>query len=247
MKEESLKRISLAFPLITDIDTTNKILYNIVQNQHAVIGVDTEAAVEMSRFGILCLLQVINYYVGSINTFHSECTDDSLTNYLIVRALDTGDCYFKFNDYVGAKISLADLRPGTTDLLKLDYSPISRANSLNRRDYAIHVFILPCTDGSEIIANLLYAKKNLKTKGEVSPIGSGYVDYSFKFNGDNQLKITYSAAQYQFALAIFTPNSDVKVNFNVKFEGKTIGMDNKDKHIFTRTDDSSKDLIITAR
>ena len=60
MKEESLKRISLAFPLITDIDTANKILDNILQNQHAVIGVDTEAAVEMSRFGILCLLQVIN-------------------------------------------------------------------------------------------------------------------------------------------------------------------------------------------
>ena len=46
-------------PLITDIETANKIIDNILQNQHAVIGVDTEAAVEMSRFGILCLLQVI--------------------------------------------------------------------------------------------------------------------------------------------------------------------------------------------
>ena len=188
------------------------------------------------------------YYVGSINTFHSECTLDSITNYLIVnyRALEAGDYYFKFNDYVGPKITLADLPPGTTDLSKLDYSPISRANSLNRRDFATHVFNLPCTDGSKIIANLLYTKKNLKTKGEVSPIGSGFVDYSFVFDGDNQFKITYSAAQYQFALAIFTPDSDDKENFNVKFEGKTIGMDNKDKHIFTRTDDSSKDLIITA-
>ena len=51
---------SLAFPLITETETANKILDNILQNQHAVIGVDTEAAVEMSRFGILCLLQVIN-------------------------------------------------------------------------------------------------------------------------------------------------------------------------------------------
>ena len=50
---------SLAFPLIEDIDTANNILDNILQNQHAVIGLDTEAAVEMSRFGILCLLQVI--------------------------------------------------------------------------------------------------------------------------------------------------------------------------------------------
>ena len=51
---------SLAFPLITETEIANKILDNILQNQHAVIGVDTEAAVEMSRFGILCLLQVIN-------------------------------------------------------------------------------------------------------------------------------------------------------------------------------------------
>jgi ribonuclease D len=51
---------SLEFPLITETETANKILDNILQNQHAVIGVDTEAAVEMSRFGILCLLQVIN-------------------------------------------------------------------------------------------------------------------------------------------------------------------------------------------
>ena len=58
--EDDEKYKSLSFPLITDIDTANKILDNILQNQHAVIGVDTEAAVEMSRFGILCLLQVIN-------------------------------------------------------------------------------------------------------------------------------------------------------------------------------------------
>lgn len=51
---------SLAFPLITDINEANKILERILQNEHAVIGLDTEAAVEMSRFGILCLLQVKN-------------------------------------------------------------------------------------------------------------------------------------------------------------------------------------------
>ena len=51
---------SLAFPLITDTNEANKILEKILQNEHAVIGLDTEAAVEMSRFGILCLLQVNN-------------------------------------------------------------------------------------------------------------------------------------------------------------------------------------------
>ena len=57
--DEDEKYKSLAFPLIDDTSTANKILDNILQNQHAVIGLDTEAAVEMSRFGILCLLQVI--------------------------------------------------------------------------------------------------------------------------------------------------------------------------------------------
>lgn len=51
---------SLSFPLITDINEANKILERILQNEHVVIGLDTEAAVEMSRFGILCLLQVNN-------------------------------------------------------------------------------------------------------------------------------------------------------------------------------------------
>ena len=58
--DEDEKYKSLAFPLITDVESANKILDNILQNQNAVVGVDTEAAVEMSRYGILCLLQVIN-------------------------------------------------------------------------------------------------------------------------------------------------------------------------------------------
>jgi ribonuclease D len=60
--DEDEKYKSLAFPLITDVESANKILDNILQNQNAVVGVDTEAAVEMSRYGILCLLQVINNY-----------------------------------------------------------------------------------------------------------------------------------------------------------------------------------------
>jgi ribonuclease D len=58
--EDDEKYKSKSYPVITDVDEGNKIIDNILQNQLAVIGVDTEAAVEMSRFGILCLLQVIN-------------------------------------------------------------------------------------------------------------------------------------------------------------------------------------------
>lgn len=50
------------FPVITETKTANEIIEKILLNEYTIIGVDTEAAVEMSRFGILCLLQVINKF-----------------------------------------------------------------------------------------------------------------------------------------------------------------------------------------
>ena len=46
------------FQLISDETIANRILDKILENEYAVVGVDTEAALEMSRFGILCLIQV---------------------------------------------------------------------------------------------------------------------------------------------------------------------------------------------
>jgi len=46
------------FPVITEEYIANQILDKILENEYAVIGMDTEAAVEMSRFGILCLIQI---------------------------------------------------------------------------------------------------------------------------------------------------------------------------------------------
>ena len=60
--EEDEKFKSLSYPVISDEETANQIINKILQNSHAVIGMDTEAAVEMSRFGILCLLQVTKFY-----------------------------------------------------------------------------------------------------------------------------------------------------------------------------------------
>lgn len=61
--EEDEKFKSLAYPVISEEDAANQIINKILQNSHAVIGMDTEAAVEMSRFGILCLLQVIQIII----------------------------------------------------------------------------------------------------------------------------------------------------------------------------------------
>ena len=52
---------SLSYPVISDEEAANQIINKILQNNHAVVGMDTEAAVEMSRFGILCLLQVTKF------------------------------------------------------------------------------------------------------------------------------------------------------------------------------------------
>jgi ribonuclease D len=54
---------SLSYPVISDEEAANQILNKILQNNQAVVGMDTEAAVEMSRFGILCLLQVIKFKI----------------------------------------------------------------------------------------------------------------------------------------------------------------------------------------
>jgi len=56
-KKERLK-YEKQYPIITESKIGNEILDKILQSEYAVIGVDIEAAVEMSRFGLLCLIQV---------------------------------------------------------------------------------------------------------------------------------------------------------------------------------------------
>ena len=51
------------FHLISDEAFANRILDKILENEYAVVGMDTEAALEMSRFGILCLIQVKKYFI----------------------------------------------------------------------------------------------------------------------------------------------------------------------------------------
>jgi len=57
------------FPVITEEYIANQILDKILENEYAVIGMDTEAAVEMSRFGILCLIQVKNKIYNNISFY----------------------------------------------------------------------------------------------------------------------------------------------------------------------------------
>ena len=53
-----MEKYERQFPIITESKKGNEILEKILQSEYAVIGIDIEAAVEMSRFGILCLIQV---------------------------------------------------------------------------------------------------------------------------------------------------------------------------------------------
>jgi hypothetical protein len=54
--------------LIDNENDANNILKTIMSDSKAIVGMDIEAAVEMSRFGILCLLQV------STNILHRSPT-----------------------------------------------------------------------------------------------------------------------------------------------------------------------------
>ena len=59
-KMEQQKNVSIKFLSISKQEFEgNEILDNILQSEYAVVGIDIEAAVEMSRFGLLCLIQVI--------------------------------------------------------------------------------------------------------------------------------------------------------------------------------------------
>jgi hypothetical protein len=69
--EEDEKYKSLSYPVISDEESANKILSKILETSHTVIGMDTEAAVEMSRYGILCLLQVIQFFLNLYFRFHT--------------------------------------------------------------------------------------------------------------------------------------------------------------------------------
>ncbi len=62
LEEDNSKfeKSKVEYQLITNDKEANKILTIILKDEACVIGVDVEAAVEMSRFGILCLLQVID-------------------------------------------------------------------------------------------------------------------------------------------------------------------------------------------
>ena len=62
LETEEEKYEKMAFPIISDESLANEILIEILKNKNAVIGIDTEAALEMSRFGILCLIQVNLYF-----------------------------------------------------------------------------------------------------------------------------------------------------------------------------------------
>lgn len=63
MEESYSYTKTIQFPVISSSKEANVILVKILSNEIAVIGVDIEAAVEMSRFGILCLLQVIIFII----------------------------------------------------------------------------------------------------------------------------------------------------------------------------------------
>jgi hypothetical protein len=60
LSREELNFYKPEYKFINNEFEANKILSQILKDKGCVLGIDIEAAVEMSRFGILCLLQVFS-------------------------------------------------------------------------------------------------------------------------------------------------------------------------------------------
>ena len=190
----------------------------------------------------------INFYNKyGFSSFHSECIDKNIQHYLVVnyRTLDIGDYYYKFNNLIGSDPYLADFPLSNTDITKLDYSKVKRINDLTKKDYSIHVFKFECSgESNKILANLQYTKKDSYIKSEASPSNNTITDYLYQFEKDKGFTLSYDTTKYEFILEIFTPNSEDNKIFNVEFENKKIQINNKDKYVFTRSDNNYKDLTI---
>jgi len=184
---------------------------------------------------------------NGFNSFHYECTDNITKHYLIVnyRTLENGEYFYTFTNLIGTSPYLADFPPSASDITKLDYSEAKRMNYLTKKDYSLQVFKLQCSGkGKKIVSNLKYTKKNIKDT--VSPGNSTIYDYLYKFEKNKKFTLSYSATKYQFAIEIFTPNTQGNRNFNVEFENKTLVLNNNKKYIFTRTKTKYTNMIFKA-
>lgn len=70
------------FQLISDEAIANRILDKILENEYAVVGMDTEAALEMSRFGILCLIQVKKNILYKLKFFFGKYRFAIMTKFI---------------------------------------------------------------------------------------------------------------------------------------------------------------------
>lgn len=70
------------FQLISDEAIANRILDKILENEYAVVGMDTEAALEMSRFGILCLIQVKKIFLYKLKFFFGKYRYAIMTKFI---------------------------------------------------------------------------------------------------------------------------------------------------------------------
>ncbi len=186
-----------------------------------------------------------NYY--GFNSFHYECTDNITKHYLIVnyRTLENGEYFYTFTNLIGTSPYLADFPPSASDITQLDYSEAKRMDFFTKKDYSLQVFKLQCSGkGKKIVSNLKYTK--LKIKDTVYPGNSTIYDYYFIFEENNTLTLSYSATKYQFAIEIFTQNTQGNENFDVEFENKTLVLNNNKKYIFTRTKTEYTNMIFKA-
>ena len=190
------------------------------------------------------------YYKPSTNygfsSFYYYCTDDKTSHLLFINygIIDNSKTYyFKFHDLVGSEIPLlAEYPLGETN--SYSFSEIKRFNYFTVTDSHVHIFNLQCTgNGNKINANIKYKKKLGSTKKNLVNYHS-LQDYVVEFGTDNFTLFYDGVESNEFAIEIFTPDSDEKKTFTAIFEDKEYEINNKDIFIFKITNKDIKSMTI---
>ena len=190
-----------------------------------------------------------NIYNG-FNSFYYYCTDNSTTHYLYVNYGNLGTTtastyYFKIHNLVGSETAeYADyIINDSKDVKDLSYSNVKRFNYLTVTDSHVHILKMKCAEeGTKINANIKYLKKYSNSQ-KISFYDVLIKDFSATI-GTTAFNINYSACKYEFALEIFTPETEEKKTFTVDFESKSYELNNQDIFVFKITDTNTDTLTI---
>lgn len=186
---------------------------------------------------------------GGLSSFHSECPKEGTEHYLIMsyEDLDSENYYFRINNLVGIdKVYLADITEITNDISKLKFTSLKyKYDYLKITDFHLKVFKFICPEEeNRIIANIYFNKRYKYVDNDY--LFNGTInDYFHQFvkDGNNTFTVKYPKTINELKLEVFTLE-DVKLEFEINFEGKNIKGQNNEPYFLPVTDNTVQTLTI---